>query len=112
MRANREDTDRTYMKLDWSFKECLSKKLIEFNETLLNDSIGHQAKLNLLKDNNRLLLSLNSLPVMIDERHSEKHLIDKVKREVKKDVLDILKGSLLFERIFELIPIKSFNLKL
>lgn len=89
LRLNREDTDQTYLKLDWSFKEALTKKLIEFNEVLFNDSLSHQAKLNLLKDNNQMLISLNSLPVMIDERHCEKHLVDKVKR----DVLDILRGN-------------------
>lgn len=89
LRLNREDTDQTYLKLDWSFKEALTKKLIEFNEVLFNDSPNQQAKLNLLKDNNQMLISLNSLPVMIDERHCEKHLVDKVKR----DVLDILRGN-------------------
>ena len=87
--SNREDTDKTYLKLDWAFKDSLTRHLVKFNELLFNDSISQQTKLNLLKDNNRLLVSLNSLPVIIDERHREKHLVDKV----KKDMLDILKGK-------------------
>ena len=68
----------------------MTRHLVKLNEVFFNDSISQQAKLNLLKENNHLLILLNNLPVMIDDRHCDKHLIDKV----KKDVLETLKGSL------------------
>ena len=93
--VNRDDL-KVFVKMDLRTKYKIINKLNEFTQALFDESLSNKQKIDLLKENNEMVSTLNNLPVLVDNKATN-YFVDCETNDAQSDVVALDGGR--FESI-------------